>query len=216
MPVFSQLWCSLIEEAFDIKVSDRAKAFRMIISELARIKDHLKTFLMMVRSLDCHGYDQSFIHFQEIINSLIYKLCPDKKIFRFSCPGGIQNDISLRWRSECLRALANLNKMLCFWGRIMTQSVTIRRRFESRFIFSRRRFEFFLSGPTLRSCGVNYDTRKEHPYYFYDEVDFEVPLNFTGSSYDRFTVRLEEINQSMRIYPNLLIIYLQGVQFQKR
>ncbi len=60
------------------------------------------------------------------------------------------------------------------------------------------------TGPTLRAAGVNYDIRKSSPYYFYDQVDFDVIVGTSGDCYDRFLVRLEEIRQSLRIISQVM------------
>jgi NADH-quinone oxidoreductase subunit D len=51
---------------------------------------------------------------------------------------------------------------------------------------------------------VDYDVRKDHPYLYYGEVDFDVPVGEHGDNYDRFLVRLEEMRQSMRIIEQVL------------
>jgi NADH-quinone oxidoreductase subunit D len=55
------------------------------------------------------------------------------------------------------------------------------------------------TGPCLRASGVNYDVRKAHPYLVYDRLDFEVPLGEKGDNFDRYMVRMKEMEQSMRI-----------------
>ncbi|MCW9027044.1 MAG: NADH-quinone oxidoreductase subunit C, partial [Thiovulaceae bacterium] len=55
------------------------------------------------------------------------------------------------------------------------------------------------SGPNLRASGVAYDLRFAKPYDFYDSFDFDMVVGSVGDTYDRMMVRLEEINQSMRI-----------------
>lgn len=55
------------------------------------------------------------------------------------------------------------------------------------------------TGPILRSAGVDYDVRKDHPYSIYPELQFDVPVGTTGDCYDRYLVRIEEIKQSMSI-----------------
>jgi NADH-quinone oxidoreductase subunit D len=60
------------------------------------------------------------------------------------------------------------------------------------------------TGPCLRSTGIPYDVRKDHPYLVYDRFDFDVPVGSVGDNYDRFAVRLEEIRQSMRILEQAL------------
>jgi NADH:ubiquinone oxidoreductase subunit D len=55
------------------------------------------------------------------------------------------------------------------------------------------------TGPVLRSTGINYDVRKHQPYFVYDQVSFEVPLGKTGDNLDRYHVRMQEMEQSLRI-----------------
>ena len=51
----------------------------------------------------------------------------------------------------------------------------------------------------LRASGVDYDVRKDRPYYDYETYDFDVPVGTNGDVYDRFLVRMEELRQSTRI-----------------
>ena len=46
---------------------------------------------------------------------------------------------------------------------------------------------------------MGYDVRKAEPYLVYDRMDFSVPTGTRGDNYDRFMVRMAEIEQSMRI-----------------
>ena len=64
--------------------------------------------------------------------------------------------------------------------------------------------EWGVTGPGLRSCGVNYDLRKARPYSGYENFEFEVPLAHNGDCYDRAMVRLEEMRQSVRIIKQCL------------
>ena len=56
-----------------------------------------------------------------------------------------------------------------------------------------------VTGPVLRASGVSYDVRKAFPYSGYEEIEFEVPTRTEGDAYARFLVRLDEMDQSMRI-----------------
>jgi len=56
-----------------------------------------------------------------------------------------------------------------------------------------------LTGPSLRGSGIAYDIRKAFPYSGYDSYDFDVPTRSEGDAYARFLVRLDEMDESMRI-----------------
>ena len=56
-----------------------------------------------------------------------------------------------------------------------------------------------LTGPSLRGSGIAYDLRKAFPYSGYETYDFDVPTRTEGDAYARFLVRLDEMDESMRI-----------------
>ena len=56
-----------------------------------------------------------------------------------------------------------------------------------------------ITGPFLRATGADYDVRKDCPYAVYDRLAFDVPVGTRGDNMDRYLVRMEEMQQSMRI-----------------
>jgi len=51
---------------------------------------------------------------------------------------------------------------------------------------------------------VNLDFRKAVPYSGYEDYDFEVPVSEEGDAYQRFVVRADEMEQSLRIVQQAL------------
>jgi NADH-quinone oxidoreductase subunit D len=56
----------------------------------------------------------------------------------------------------------------------------------------------------LRGSGVKYDVRKAFPYSSYDEFDFDIPIGSVGDVYDRYIVRLREMEWSNSIVEQTL------------
>lgn len=56
-----------------------------------------------------------------------------------------------------------------------------------------------LTGPNLRASGVNYDVRKVNPYLIYDKLSFKVPVYTNGDSFDRYRVRMDELEESYKL-----------------
>jgi len=63
-----------------------------------------------------------------------------------------------------------------------------------------------LTGPMLRASGVPYDVRRERPYDFYDQFDWDIPVSKDGDNFARYMVRMEEMRQSMKIIRQALDI----------
>jgi NADH-quinone oxidoreductase subunit D len=49
----------------------------------------------------------------------------------------------------------------------------------------------------LRSTGLPWDLRKDMPYLYYDQVDFDVIVGTYGDTFDRYAIRLNEIRESI-------------------
>ncbi|TVR19069.1 MAG: NADH-quinone oxidoreductase subunit NuoD [Anaerolineaceae bacterium] len=60
------------------------------------------------------------------------------------------------------------------------------------------------AGPLLRGSGIPYDVRRADPYSIYPELDFDIPVGERGDIYDRYTVRIREMRESLRILRQLL------------
>jgi len=55
------------------------------------------------------------------------------------------------------------------------------------------------SGCMLRGSGVLWDLRRTQPYEIYDSLFFDIPVGYNGDCYDRFLIRMEEMQQSLSI-----------------
>jgi NADH-quinone oxidoreductase subunit D len=66
-----------------------------------------------------------------------------------------------------------------------------------------------VSGPNLRGSGFKWDLRKDDPYSIYKKFDFEIPVGegtygTVGDSWDRYYVRVLEMEESCRIIEQAL------------
>ena len=66
-------------------------------------------------------------------------------------------------------------------------------------ITSKMALEYSFTGPNLRAAGIDYDVRVASPYSSYQDFEFKIPIGTSGDTYDRFTVRDEEMKQSLSI-----------------
>jgi NADH-quinone oxidoreductase subunit D len=56
-----------------------------------------------------------------------------------------------------------------------------------------------VTGPILRATGLPWDLRKSQPYLGYETYEFNVPTQETCDAYGRYLVRIDEIDQSLRL-----------------
>ena len=62
----------------------------------------------------------------------------------------------------------------------------------------------------MRASGFNFDLRKDQPYGVYDKFDFIVPTGTNGDNWDRYMVRVQEIEESLKIIEQALEMMPEG------
>ena len=72
------------------------------------------------------------------------------------------------------------------------------------------------TGPILRSTGAPRDLRKDTPYLAYAELDFDVPVGINGDNYDRYYVRMREMDESVYMIRQLMEMLPDGPDQRRR
>ena len=197
-------WCKSIESLMGIEIPDRAKVIRMIVAELSRVADHIlciETTASGIGAISHHSIGQKL---REHIYRLFEELCGSRITVSLTRVGGMAWDIPHPWIRQCRESTNNILKKMNFFERTLTRNRVWLTRTQVCPVSAENAIEWGHTGPCLRACGVNYDIRKTSPYYFYEDIDFEVPLGINGNCYDRYLVRVEEIKQSLKIVLQLL------------
>ncbi len=197
-PSYSIAWAKTIEEMYRIKIPERAQAIRVVLLELARIADHLS-----VLSSICFEASQSeyilFINAREKIYELFEKLSGHRHVLGACRIGGVKEDLPHGWVVEYQSVADILTKNLHIIHKALIGQIKFRDLLDGDPVNAQLVLQWGVSGPAMRAAGLNFDLRKSQPFYFYKDVDFDVPVGIHGSGYDRYLIRVEEIFQSLRI-----------------
>lgn len=198
-------YCMAVEKLFGIEIPDRAKWIRMLACEVSRICDHLVAIganLVDIGALTNFWY---LFNSREKFTDWIEALCGARLTATYTRIGGVSRDIpaeSAEQLHSCIKTLREAIKdvnALTRKNRILidrTQGIGA--------ISEAEAIDSGFTGPCLRAAGCAYDVRKAHPYYFYKDIDWDVPIGMHGDTYDRIFVRMEEMEQSARIIEQIL------------
>jgi len=197
-------WCKAVEDLLEVNIPDRAKALRMVYAELSRIVDHL--FCIGAWAVDVGALSNYWfcLELREKIYELFERVCGARVTVSLTRIGGLSNDLPPGWISQCMQVIKSVAKDIEKIDRLLSKSKIWIDRTSVGKISKSDAIQWGYTGPCLRATGVNFDIRKSSPYYFYDQMDFEVPLGINGDCFDRYLVRIEEIRQSIKIISQVL------------
>ena len=194
-----------VEKAMGVEVPERADYIRLILSELNRIASHLLFY--GTYGLDTGAMNPVMIGFRdrERIQQIFEGVTGARMMHNYFRIGGVKEDLPDGF-VPAVRALLHQLKIGYEEARgTLTESeIFIERTAGIGAIPPEDLLDYGVTGPLLRAAGIDYDIRKADPYSVYEELDFRVPIGQTGDCYDRYMVRMLEIEQSISIVAQAL------------
>ena len=213
-PLNNELVFSMATEkllGIDGDIPERAVWIRMMLSELNRISSHL--LFMATNGMDIGAVSMMLYGFREREEVLRFfqKVTGLRMNHNFIRPGGVAADLPAGWRDDVLGLLDALPERLAEYEILMTGQPIWRERLQGVGVITRdEAIALSATGPILRSTGLAWDLRRDLPYLRYAEVEFDVIVGSYGDAFDRYSIRLNEIRESIRIVRQILDRMPQG------
>ncbi len=200
-PLHNELVLSLAVEALlGVEMPPRSDWIRMLMVELNRVSSHL--MWLATNGMDLGSTSMMIYGFREreMVLAFFEKTTGLRMNHNFIRPGGTAADLPDGWEDDvtviCDTVLARTKE----YDELLTGQPLFRQRSEGiGSISAEEALALSLTGPLLRSTGVPWDLRRSMPYLRYDEVEFDVIVGTFGDNFDRYSIRLNEIRESVRI-----------------
>lgn len=194
-----------VEELLGIEIPERAVWIRMLMAELNRISSHL--LFMATNGMDVGAISMMIYGWREREQVLAFfeKVTGLRMNHNYIRVGGSAADLPDGWRDDVLRLLDILPPRLDEYDTLLTgQPIFTQRTQGVGVITPEQAIALSATGPTLRSAGVEWDLRRNTPYFHYDDVEFDVVVGTYGDAFDRYAIRLNEMRESLRIVRQIL------------
>lgn len=195
-------YCLAVEKLLGItdRIPERAQIIRVLQMELTRVASHcvwLGTHGIDLGAISvffyCFDLRENILDLQEAAGGA--RMHPN-----YMRVGGLNGDLPQGY-IEKLDALIQKfpGRMRELRGLLQANPIFQDRTIDVGYLAPEVAIEWNVTGPALRASGVAYDVRKAFPYTGYQSYDFDVPTREEGDAYARFLVRLDEMEQSIRI-----------------
>jgi len=182
------------------RIPRRAQQIRVMFAELTRITSHC--IWLGTHAIDLGAISPFFyaVDLRENILDLIEAASGARMNMTYFRVGGVNGDLPDGWLERLDALIAKFpGRMRDLRDLLQKNPIWTDREIGVGIISAAEAVAWGLTGPALRASGVAYDLRKAYPYSTYDEYEFDVPTRTEGDSYARFLVRLDEMEEAMRI-----------------
>lgn len=190
-----------VEKLAGIEAPERAEYIRVILAELNRILSHL----MFLGSFgtDVGFFATPFMYSfrdRETIQDLFEEVSGERLMYAYFRPGGVAWDVPANFKQRVREIVSQVKIGQDEINELMTENEVFITRCRGLSPVTREQaINWGFSGPMLRACGIKHDLRRAEPYSLYNRFDFDIPTGQQGDVYDRYMVRVREIEQSLRI-----------------
>lgn len=197
--------CACIEKALGIEVPRRAQVIRVMVDELSRIASHLLFFGTYCMDLGATTALFYGMRERETILDILEATTGARMSFNYNTIGGVRADLYPTFQEKVKEFLAIMSERLKEYHQLVTGNIIFQNRLKGVGVLSKEdAVDYGVAGPSGRASGWACDLRKTNPYSIYSELDFEQVVLDGCDSFDRYLVRLKEIEQSCKILEQLV------------
>ncbi len=198
-------YCEAVETLMGIEITPRCKYLRTLLSEYSRIADHLTCIAASLMELGAMTAFLYLVMIRDYVYEHLAALTGARVTYTYGRIGGLARDLPDGWLTRLDEILIQYEDFIGRIHGLMDRNrIFIDRTRNVGVITPEDAVSYGFTGPILRSAGVPRDLRKDVPYLAYAELDFEVPVGINGDNYDRYYVRMREMDESIRMIRQLM------------
>ena len=202
-PLFNEAaYCLGVEKLLGITndITERASAIRVMMMEFNRISSHMVA--LGTGALELGALSPMIFCFREREKVLdIFELVSGLRMnMAYIRPGGVAQDLPAGAVETILETVKDLRKSFKDNEKLLVgNSIWMKRTEGIGYLDLAGATTLGVTGPVMRSTGLPLDLRKLQPYSGYENYNFDVVTADTCDVYGRFLVRVNELEQSLRI-----------------
>jgi len=202
-PLFNEAaYCLAVERLLGIEreVPQRATVLRVLLMELNRISSHLTAIGTFGLELGASTVFLYGMREREKVLDLFELITGLRMNHAYIRPGGVSQDLphgALEALREFLRVMPPLLGELR--ALLDANPIYLARTKNIAYLDLTGCVALGVTGPVLRATGLPWDLRKSQPYCGYETYEFDVPTQATSDAYGRYLVRMDEMDESLKI-----------------
>ncbi len=198
-------YCETVERLMGVEITPRTKYLRTLLSEYSRLTDHLTCVAASLMELGAMTAFLYLVMIRDYMYEHLADLTGARVTYSYGRIGGLARDLPEGWLKRLEEILVQYEDFIArVHGLVDRNRIFIDRMRNVGVLSTADAINYGYTGPILRSTGAARDLRKDTPYLAYPELDFEVPVGIKGDNYDRYYVRMREMDESVHMMRQLI------------
>ena len=198
-------YCDAVETLMGVEITPRTRILRTLLGEYSRVADHLTCIAAGLMELGAMTAFLYLVSIRDYIYEHIAAVTGARVTYTYGRIGGLANDLPEGWLTRLEEILVQYDDFVGrVHGLVDRNRIFIDRMRDVGVLTTAQALSYGYTGPMLRSTGVPRDLRKDTPYLAYADLDFEVPVGIKGDNYDRYYVRMREMDESIHMIRQLV------------
>jgi NADH-quinone oxidoreductase subunit D len=199
-------YCLAVEDLLDVEIPPRAEALRVMMAELSRLMSHIPSIGFLLLELGAFTPILYSFRERERAQNIMEAVTGARMMFHYIRIGGVKADLPEGIPELIWDFVEGLEKRIQpdFIDLIAGNEIFIARTRGVGQLTQEKAIEMGLTGPPLRCTGIGFDVRRDYPYSWYPNVEFDVITDEAGDVEGSYRVRIGEIKQSVRIIKQIL------------
>jgi len=200
-----------VERLMGVEITPRCKYLRTLLSEYSRLADHLTCVAASLMEMGAMTAFLYLVMIRDYIYEHLADLAGARVTYSYGRIGGLARDLPDGWLKRLGEILEQYEEFIGrVHGLVDRNRIFIDRMRDVGVLTTAQALDYGYTGPMLRSTGAPRDLRKDTPYLAYAELDFEVPVGIKGDNYDRYYVRMREMDESVHMIRQLMDMIPDG------
>ena len=193
-------YCLAVEKLLGLEIPERAQWLRVLLNELTRLSSHL--VWLGTHALDV-GALTMFLYCwreREDISRIYENVSGQRMMSSYFRIGGLSLEPPLDFYDQVQTFLTRMPGRIDQYENMLTGNpIWMGRLKDVGHLSAADAIALGVTGPPLRASGVDWDLRRDMPYTGYEKFQFKVPVSDRGDVWARYTVRMEEMRESVKI-----------------
>jgi NADH-quinone oxidoreductase subunit D len=201
-----------VEDLLETEIPPRAEAIRVLMSELMRLASHIPSVGFLMLELGAFTPILYAFRERERLQNIFESITGVRMMYHYFRIGGVKADLPPGMVEEIWEYVEGLEERFepDLVELVQGNEIFVGRTRNVGTMTPEQALEMGLTGPPLRCTGVDFDVRRDYPYGWYPNVDFDVVTDDAGDVEASYRVRIAECMQSIRIIKQVLQMLPEG------